>query len=124
MATGLNGYLVSTAFLESQLRANDDLASVDRATRALRAWRLRHAFGPASSVRTIFDAGAASLAELLGFEAPATITQIDSALAATLLRKGSVRSAVALIVAPWGTRLDSLWRTAVTEAIRRTADWC
>src|SRR5438876_4677313 len=30
---------------------------------------------------------------------------------------------VALLVAPWGERLDPLWRVAVTQAIRRFAAW-
>ena len=31
---------------------------------------------------------------------------------------------VALIVTPWGDRLDRYWRAAVTEALRRHSDWC
>src|SRR5438093_6285543 len=30
---------------------------------------------------------------------------------------------VALLVAPWGERLDPLWRVAVTQAMRRSAPW-
>ncbi len=79
-------------------------------------------------MRTIFDAGAVPLAEALGFAPPAQITPVDSMLAATLTTIGGPQRAhaatVALLVAPWGTRLDSLWRAAVTEAMRRAADWC
>src|SRR5262249_46840365 len=38
------------------------------------------------------------------------------------LRGGSVPTA--LLVAPWGDRLGPFWRTAVTQAIARSAPWC
>src|SRR5262249_6333331 len=49
------------------------------------------------------------------------VDAIGAVLAATLSRD---RRPVALLVAPWGSRLDALWRTAVTEALRRNAPWC
>jgi len=127
MLPGLDGHLVSSALLESQLLARDDPA--DAPTAALRAWRSTRAFGPASSVRSIFDAGAATLVTALGFDPPSKVEPIDQALAATLQhgnlprQSGRGATAVALLVVPWGTRFDAWWRTAVTQAIRRAADW-
>src|SRR5688572_6363080 len=102
MLAGLDGHLVSSAYLEAQLRMEAD-ASVDRAAVSLRAWRAGRAFGPASSVRAIFDAGAVPLLEALEFDPPARIEQVDQALAATL-RFDEGATAVALLVVPWGTR--------------------
>ena len=133
MLAGLDGHLVSTAFLESQRLTSSEASVVDGAVVELRAWRAGRSFGPASSVRTIFEAGAAPLVTALGFDPPSDLEQVDSAVAATLRRagrsprqsaEGATAGLVALLVAPWGTRLDSLWRTAVTEALRRAADWC
>ena len=101
-------------------------ASVDRAAGSLRAWRAGRAFGPASSVRAIFDAGAIPLLEALEFDPPSRLEQVDQALAATLRPRQSAEGAkglVALLVVPWGTRFDACWRVAVTEALRRAADW-
>ena len=132
MLTGLDGHLVSTAFLEAQLRASNEPAAHERIARGLREWRSAHAFGPASSVRTIFDAGAAPLADALGFDPPSSVVPLDGAIAATLRSQSLSRpsgeaataATVALLVTPWGTRLDSLWRAAVGEAMRRAAAWC
>jgi hypothetical protein len=132
MLTGLDGHLVSTAFLEAQLRASNEPAAHERIARGLREWRSAHAFGPASSVRTIFDAGAAPLADALGFDPPSSVVPLDGAIAATLRSQSLSRPSgeaatagtVALLVTPWGTRLDSLWRAAVGEAMRRAAAWC
>jgi Eco57I restriction-modification methylase len=135
MLAGLDGHLVSTAFLEAQLRTSSEPAVNERTARTLREWRSAHAFGPASSVRTILDAGGAPLADALGFDRPTSLAHVDGMLAATLRPKGATAlprlsgeaataGAVALLVAPWGTRLDTLWRAAVTEALRRAAAWC
>ena len=121
MLAGLDGHLVSTAYLESQLRMASQSADAERAARELRAWRLANAFGPASSVRTILETGAAPLTAALGFDPASSVEHVDAGIAATLRRNGRP---VALLVAPWGSRLDSLWRTAVTEALNRSAAWC
>jgi hypothetical protein len=76
--------------------------------------------GPASSVQALFEAAAAPLVEALAFERPAAIERLDSILVATI-RAG--RHPVLLMVAPWGDRLDPLWRVAVTQAMRRSASW-
>lgn len=120
MLPGLAGHLLSAAFLESAARS-DEHAAFRIARHAMAAWRTHCAFGPASPLRALLEAGAAPLARLLGFGAPGSIEPVDGVLAATLQTD---RSRVALVVAPWGERLDSLWRTAVTQAIRRSARWC
>ena len=126
MLPGFGGHLVSEFFLESRLAANEEafeLARADRVRRRLVHWRHGcRALGPASSVRTVFDAAAAPLVEALGFDPPSNVEQPDPMLAAASARCGSQH--VALLVAPWGERLDPLWRAAVTLAIRRAAAWC
>src|SRR5262249_60820720 len=82
MLPGCDGHLVSSALLESQLLARGDTS--DARTAALRAWRSARAFGPASSVRSIFDAGAAALVAALGFDPPSNVESIHQAVAATL----------------------------------------
>src|SRR6185436_19412573 len=76
----------------------------------------------------------APLADALGFDPPSSLAHVDGGLAATLRAtgttaprhsaEGATAGVVALLVAPWGARLDSLWRAAVTEALRRAAAWC
>jgi len=122
MLTGVDGRLLSGAFIESQLPVAADLASVERARRELIVWRARAAaLGPASTPRALLQAGAAPLFAALGFEPPARVDASGPALAATL---GSGGRSVALLVAPWGEPFDPLWRAAVTEASRRSARWC
>ena len=121
MLAGLDGHLVSTAFLEWQLRVSSAPPAADQAAGDLRAWRMACSFGPASSVRTILEAGAAPVVAALGFDPPSDVEPVDSTLAATIRRENRP---IALLVVPWGTRLDPLWRTAVTQAVRRAAPWC
>jgi len=122
MLHGFAGHLISETFLEGVL-TGAPLSDGDlRAYRDLIAWRKRSwGLGPASSLRTMLNAGAEPLAAALGFEPPADIAPADSTVAATL-RDGS--RLVALLVTSWGEPLDSLWREAVTEAIQRLAPWC
>ncbi len=121
MLPGFDGHLISTAFLESQLHGSGESLPRARARADLRAWRVRCAFGPASSVRTILEAGAETVFAILGFEPPSDIELLERAMAATLLCQGR---SVALIVTPWAERLDPFWRAAVTQAMRRSASWC
>jgi len=122
MLNGFAGHLISETFLEGVLTgaplAGDDL----RAYRDLIAWRKRTwDLGPASSLRSMVNAGAEPFAAALGFEPPTNIAPGDCTVAATL-RDGS--RVVALLVTSWGQPLDSLWREAVREAIQRLASWC
>jgi hypothetical protein len=68
----------------------------------------------------VLDVGATPLFGELGFSGPHQVAALSGALAATL----SIGSEpVALIVAPWGRRLDASWRDAVVCAQQRGAGW-
>lgn len=120
MLAGVTGHLVSTAFLEARTSQMGMPPTVESARRQLTAWRSRCAFGPASSIRTLLEAGAAPLFAILGFDSAADVEPTGRLLTATL--GGNSRS-VALVIAPWGERFDPLWRLAVVEAGRRSAAW-
>ncbi len=125
MLPGLTGHLVSEAFLEAYLqtiRTAETSRLIGRVSIELTAWRRqRETLGPASSLHAMLQIGAAPLVAALGFDPPADIELAERAAAATL-RGGA--GPIALLVAWWGDRLDPLWRTAVTQAIARSAPWC
>src|ERR671937_2941525 len=111
MLTGVDGPLVSEAFLESTIipAGPKDAAAFNRACRELaRCRRQWQTLGPASTVRAMFETGAVPLVAALGFDKPAEITPTDSGawLAATVQARGVP---VAVIVTRWGERLDPLW---------------
>jgi N-6 DNA Methylase/Eco57I restriction-modification methylase len=121
MTTGIDGHLLSVAFINQQLRSAIDSPDFSRAHRGLVAWRSDGAMlGPASTPRTILQS-ASPLFAALGFEAAERLEPIESAIGATL-RSGD--RAVALLVSPWGDTRDALWRLAVAQAGRRSASWC
>ena len=126
MLPGFSGQLVSESFLESRLAAGAepfDGAEAGRVRRRLASWRRRcQSLGPASSVRSLFELGAAPLVEALGFDPPRNIEPGQPSVPRA--RAAAVRRRSALIVASWGERLDPLWRAAVTHAIRRGSSWC
>lgn len=122
MLHGFAGHLLSETFLETVLTGGPPSDGDGRAYRDLIAWRKRSwGLGPASSLRTMLNAGAEPLAAALGFEPPANIAPGECTVAATLRHESR---AVALLVTSWGQPLDSLWREAVTEAVQRLAPWC
>src|SRR5438093_25617 len=125
MLPGVTGHLVSEAFLETYLRTirqPETLRFIDQVFRDLSGWRRRvETLGPASSLHAMLQIGAAPLFAALGFDPPADVEPALRSIAATL-RGGSCPTAV--LVALWGDRLDPLWRTAVTQAIARSAPWC
>jgi hypothetical protein len=124
---GFNGHLVSEAYLDAACLADvsADGRLLEQIRRDLLVWRTRAAvLGPASAPRALLQDGAEPLLAALGFEAPADIGAIDARgvlLAATVPTGGLP---VTLVVAPWGDRLDPLWRLSVTEAMRRSSTWC
>jgi hypothetical protein len=131
MLPGFGGHLVSEFFIESRLAAGAgagerdefDAVRAEAVRRQLARWRRgSRSLGPASSVRALLESGAAPLVDALGFDPPAFINQIEPSLAVASLRAGP--HIVVLVVAPWGERLDRLWRPAVTHAIHRGASWC
>ena len=121
MLPGVDGHLLSGAFIERQLPLVAEQPNADRMRRDLIRWRaLCVALGPASTPRALLQS-AAPLFAALGFEPPGQIEEAGTALGATL-RSGA--RTVALLVTPWGETLDPLWRAAVTQAARRSASWC
>ncbi len=123
MLPGFAGHLLSQEFLEQLPCPNAEaLAHGERARRDLVTWRQRCLdLGPASSIRAIFDVGAAPLVAALGFDPPLDVRPVDSGVAATLC---VASHRVALVTVGWGTPMDPLWRTAVREAQLRAAPWC
>ena len=124
MVPGLGGHLVSEVFLETLLSTSGALDG-DRARARLAYLRRQCAsLGPATSPRALLETAAAPMVDLLGFEPPTDIAVVDAVVAATIFKAPRADSHnLALLVAPWGERLDPLWRVAVTEAMRRFASW-
>ena len=121
MLPGIEGHLLSHAFIEQDVATTADAPDAEGAHRELTIWRRRYSMlGPATTPRTLLQA-AAPLFAALGFESARHIEPVDPGVAATL--KYGARS-VALIVMPWGEPRDPLWRLAVTQAARRDATWC
>jgi hypothetical protein len=90
--------------------------------RRLVEWSARgRGLGPASTPAAMLQMSAAPLVDLLGFDAPAQLEAVESAVVATLIGGGKP---VAIVVASWAEPLDPLWRLAVTQAMRRAAIWC
>ena len=127
MIEGVSGPLVSHHYaerlLESAFAGRLGERSRDRARRRIRTWwrgggsRL----GPSSALRSIFDVGAAPLVGLLGFsarqprEAARGVLLLGEAVAGPLV--------VPLLVATWGTSLDSLWDTVARASARVEGAW-
>jgi hypothetical protein len=121
MLPGIEGHLLSHAFIEQDVATTADPPDVEIARRELTLWRRRFAMlGPATTPRTLLQA-AAPLFAALGFEPARHIDPVDPGIAATL-RYGA--RSVALVVTPWGEPRDPFWRLAVTQAARRDASWC
>ncbi len=144
MLQAVRGTLVSEYFAEHLLagRFEGRLGEDDRehARRALgRIARACRSLGPASSIRAVFDVGAAALADLLGFRvaqvralsrSPAARGSrarlppegvADAALAAVLEREPA---RVALLVTAWGQDLEAAWRDSILLGIATDVRWC
>ena len=121
MLPGIDGHLLSGAFIEQQVPAHQESADAARVRREMAAWRRGSAwFGPASSPRAILQS-AAPFFTALGFEAAGSIEAAEPCVAATLR---SALQPVALLVTPWGEAGGPFWRPAVTQAMNRSASWC
>ena len=107
--TGISGSLLSQAFLDAHVRDGSNERVV------------MHAFGPATHVRALLTGGIAPLLVRFGFGPPADIGETPPLVSATVAA-GAHR--IALLVAPFGHQLDPLWRSAVTEALRRSCPAC
>ncbi|HZW72896.1 MAG TPA: hypothetical protein VFF43_05085, partial [Caldimonas sp.] len=109
--------LISGAFLESRLDHTPSshipaiLSALERASALC---------GPASSTRTLLQAGALPLIAALGFGEATDVRHSPGGLVATI---STAEGVVALLVAPFGARLDPLWRQSVGVARERGADW-
>ncbi len=122
MLPGFSGHLISESFLERCLESSLASGSSEPGRHRLSRCRERaSSLGPASSLRALLEAGATPFFRELGFVGPIGVESLKSTLAATL-SNGS--TPIALIVAPWGQRLDALWRDAVVYARRQEASWC
>ena len=107
MLPGIDGHLLSSAFVEQCLPAMLEPAQIDAIRRELTAWRAAcAALGPSSTPRAILQSSAPLFAAL-GFEPAAQLEAAEPVIAATLR---SVAHGVALLVAPWGDPRDPLWR--------------
>jgi hypothetical protein len=129
MIPGLHGPLLSHDFAERVLpvafagRLGE--ADRDRAASRLATWwrQVSSSLGPASSVRALFDRGAAPLASLFGFRAGGVrLAADDGPGLATLCSDAG--AAAGLVVVPWGADLGRVWSVAVREGIRDRARWC
>ncbi len=129
MLPGYSGQLVSELFLEAQLgQLMGHHAQLDR--RLLEWQRSAGRFGPASSVRALFESAAVPLLRALGFDYPSGTRLADGVVAARFpadagTERGGRTSdpALVLIVTPFGERLDRYWRTAVVEALKAAVPW-
>ena len=123
--TGLSGSLLSHHFAEQLLQVEfaGQLGeeSVRHAGSAFRRWWSEHGvqLGPASSVRTIWNAAAMPIAELLGFALAGTDAGIETSRGILSCPEGRV----GLLVGHWTAPLDALWREAVRNGIALDTEW-
>ena len=122
MLEGISGQLVSATCLERHVSAHVGLGDARRTERlALVRWRRACVdLGPASSRRALLEVGAEPLVRVLGFTPVGSPDQGHESLAVGL--RGAAGTAT-LIVAPWGARLDPLWRQAIVETRQRRTRW-
>ncbi len=127
MLAGFGGELVQEHFAEELLaeRFAGELGEVsrDKALHALRAWwrSAGSALGPASSIRTMFDLGAAPVLEVLGFEASHPRARRSGRSLTADLLAADVR--LPLLVAAWGESLDRAWSDIAGEGLHLDASW-
>src|SRR3954469_1912811 len=107
MIAGLDGHLVRSSFLEAEIRPIAGTEPLENARRRLGSARAAcRDLGPAAAIRTLLETAATPLVRLLGFDDPFDLQTVDAAVVTTL---GGARPVV-LIVVPWGTPYDVLWR--------------
>ena len=127
MIAGVRGTLVSHHYAEHLLGAafagRLGERTRDQARRRIRAWWRREgcALGPSSSLRSIFDRGAAPLLDVLGF----SVRRPREARRGNLLL-GDAESqsrTLPLLVAAWGAPLDDAWGAVASESARMGCTW-
>ncbi len=127
MIEGVSGSLVSHHYAEHLLGAafagRLGERSRDQARRRIRAWWRRDGcvLGPSSSLRSIFDRGAAPLLDVLGFSA----RRPREACRGILLLGDAVSPShtLPLLVGAWGAPLDATWGAAARESARLGCTW-
>jgi hypothetical protein len=125
MPAGLSGHLLSSSFLDHRLEHADPVDVLLR-RRFLVVRRRASTLGPASSLRTLFDAAAVPLVETLGFGSPRDAVRVADMLVSTI-RIGTDAQrmpAGALFVVAWGERLDVPAHMSARQATLRSAQWC
>lgn len=121
MIPGFGGHLLPEDFVEDRLRDGSARVAGLDVQRAMRAWCAAAAvLGPATGLRTLADAAALPLLDILGLT-PAGIVSIHDDHARLACNAG--QEPVVLLVMPWGASMSRHWRTAVVEARRAGAYW-
>src|SRR5438067_760943 len=117
MLPGMDGRLVSAAFLEAEIPAADE--SVERARREFQRARISAGdLGPASPARAVMERAAAPLAAVLGFGPPSRIESADRLT--TALRDGVLTASTEILRALAGRRSRGRDRAiAVDEAFEQ-----
>jgi len=124
MIAGVRGRLISATFAATELHTLPGAAEPPAAVvHALDAWsdRRESTLGPASSIRSIADAGVIPLLKILGFEIG---RRIDDGTRTVLEALGSSGAAMPVVIVPWQEPLDRGWRALVLEGVRTDARWC
>ena len=124
MIAGVRGRLISATFAETVLHSLPGAAEPPAAVvRALDAWsnRRESTLGPASSVRSIADAGIIPLLKILGFDIGQRSDEGTRAVLEAVAASGAV---VPVVIVPWNEPLDKGWRTLVLEGVQADARWC
>jgi len=124
MIAGVRGRLISATFAETELHTLPGAAEPPATiVHALDAWsdRRESTLGPASSVRSIADAGVIPLLKILGFDIG---RRIDDGTRTVLEALGPSGTSVPVAIVQWQEPLDRGWRALVLEGVRTDARWC
>lgn len=118
--TGIRGHLLADACLAAWLDAGDGGPDASDGHGAFR--RARHAalsLGPASSVRSMAEVGAAPIARALGY----AVVEAGAHEESVELRLRAAGGFLPWLVAPWSAHLDPLWRVAMRAARHLGSRW-
>jgi hypothetical protein len=121
MLPGFDGHLLSESVLEEKITDGPTFDASATWRRFADVRRGSQSLGPASSLRAMLGLGATPLTGVLGFAAPRDVAVDRSILVATV---DADSEPLVLVIAPWGEALEPLWRTGVTQSMRRSARWC
>ena len=119
MIPGVRGQLISGAYLEQRAAAASQPSGAANAIASALSSAVQ-SIGPATSVRALLQSAGAPLTTALGFSPPTNLRETPFGLVATI---GDGPRPLPLLVAPFGERLDPLWRHAALAARERSADW-